>query len=83
MLKKSPRIDVPCGSPVSKISFGNALSRSRPNMAQVITGRTRPTKVKKAERTQKRKRHDLDAENLERAVQELVGGLLASRKFNE
>lgn len=37
-----------------------------------ITGRTRPTKVKKRENKQKRKRDDVDVEKLEQAVQELV-----------
>ncbi|KAF1939566.1 DEAD-domain-containing protein [Clathrospora elynae] len=36
-----------------------------------ITGRTRPTKVKKRENVQKRKRDDVDVEKLEQAVQEL------------
>jgi ATP-dependent RNA helicase DDX10/DBP4 len=37
-----------------------------------ITGRTRPTKVKKQASAQKRKRDDVDVEKLERAVAELV-----------
>jgi ATP-dependent RNA helicase DDX10/DBP4 len=37
-----------------------------------ITGRTRPTKVKKRENLQKRKRDDVDVEKLEEAVAELV-----------
>lgn len=41
-------------------------------MAQGVTGRTRRTKPKKQERTQKRKRDDVDAEKLEEAVAELV-----------
>ncbi|KAH9870388.1 ATP-dependent RNA helicase dbp4 [Plenodomus lingam] len=36
-----------------------------------ITGRTRPTKVKKRENIQKRKRDDVDVEKLEQAVQAL------------
>ena len=40
-------------------------------MAPIITGRTRPTKPKKQERTQKRKRDDVDAEKLAEAVNEL------------
>jgi hypothetical protein len=41
-------------------------------VASGITGRTRPTKVKKRENLQKRKRDDVDVEKLEQAVQELV-----------
>ncbi len=41
-------------------------------VAPGITGRTRPTKVKKQENVQKRKRDDVDVEKLEQAVQELV-----------
>ena len=41
-------------------------------MATGVTGRTRPTKVKKQERAQKRKRNDVDAEQLVQAVQKLV-----------
>lgn len=41
-------------------------------VAPGITGRTRPTKVKKRENVQKRKRDDVDVEKLEQAVQELV-----------
>lgn len=37
-----------------------------------ITGRTRPTKVKKRENVQKRKRDDVDVDKLEQAVQALV-----------
>ncbi|OAL50705.1 DEAD-domain-containing protein [Pyrenochaeta sp. DS3sAY3a] len=40
-------------------------------VAPGITGRTRPTKVKKRENIQKRKRDDVDVEKLEQAVQEL------------
>lgn len=40
-------------------------------MALGVTGRTRPTKPKKQERSQKRKRDDVDAEKLEEAVQQL------------
>lgn len=40
-------------------------------MVPVRTGRTRPTKPKKAARGQKRKREDVDVEALESAVQEL------------
>ncbi|CAO2650430.1 Nn.00g017220.m01.CDS01 [Neocucurbitaria sp. VM-36] len=40
-------------------------------VAPGITGRTRPTKVKKRENVQKRKRDDVDVEKLEQAVQEL------------
>ncbi|KAF5851391.1 hypothetical protein GGP41_004225 [Bipolaris sorokiniana] len=39
--------------------------------APEITGRTRPTKVKKRENVQKRKRDDVDVEKLEQAVQDL------------
>ncbi|EME40907.1 hypothetical protein DOTSEDRAFT_82412 [Dothistroma septosporum NZE10] len=39
--------------------------------APYITGRTRPTKVKKHQNTLKRKRDDVDVEKLEAAVQEL------------
>lgn len=42
-------------------------------VAPGITGRTRPTKVKKRENVQKRKRDDVDVEKLEQAVQDLVG----------
>lgn len=41
-------------------------------MAAEITGRRRPTKPKKQERSQKRKRDDVDAEKLEQAVESLV-----------
>jgi len=41
-------------------------------MAPEITGRTRPTKTKKVDRAQKRKRDDVDADKLDKAVQELV-----------
>jgi ATP-dependent RNA helicase DDX10/DBP4 len=41
-------------------------------VAPGITGHTRPTKVKKRENQQKRKRDDIDVEKLEQAVQELV-----------
>jgi ATP-dependent RNA helicase DDX10/DBP4 len=41
-------------------------------VARGITGRTRPTKVKKRENAQKRKRDDVDVEKLEAAVTELV-----------
>jgi len=41
-------------------------------MTSHITGRTRPTKTKKQDRVQKRKRGDVDAEKLKQAVQELV-----------
>lgn len=37
-----------------------------------ITGRTRPTKVKKQAAKQKRKRDDVDVEKLEQAVADLV-----------
>ncbi|KAJ6278134.1 P-loop containing nucleoside triphosphate hydrolase protein [Bipolaris maydis] len=40
-------------------------------VAPEITGRTRPTKVKKRENVQKRKRDDVDVEKLEQAVQDL------------
>lgn len=42
-------------------------------VAPGITGRTRPTKLKKRENVQKRKRDDVDVEKLEQAVQDLVG----------
>ena len=41
-------------------------------VAPGVTGRTRPTKVKKRENIQKRKRDDVDVEKLEQAVQALV-----------
>jgi hypothetical protein len=41
-------------------------------VAPGITGRTRPTKVKKRENQLKRKRDDVDVDKLEKAVQELV-----------
>jgi ATP-dependent RNA helicase DDX10/DBP4 len=41
-------------------------------VASGFTGRTRPTKVKKRENMQKRKRDDVDVEKLEQAVQQLV-----------
>ncbi|KAF1996874.1 DEAD-domain-containing protein [Amniculicola lignicola CBS 123094] len=40
-------------------------------VAPGITGRTRPTKVKKQASLQKRKRHDVDTEKLEAAVEQL------------
>lgn len=46
--------------------------------APEITGRTRPTKVKKQQNAMKRKRDDVDVEQLEEAVAKLVsaaGGL--------
>src|SRR4051812_6552492 len=48
-------------------------SRFCANMvASGYTGATRPTKVKKRENVQKRKRDDVDVEKLEQAVQALV-----------
>lgn len=41
-------------------------------MAGVLTGRTKPTKVKKLQQSQKRKRSDVDVEKLQHAVNELV-----------
>lgn len=41
-------------------------------VAPGITGRTRPTKVKKQAGAQKRKREDVDVEQLEQAVEQLV-----------
>jgi ATP-dependent RNA helicase DDX10/DBP4 len=41
-------------------------------VAPGITGRTRPTKVKKQAGQQKRKRDDVDVEKLEQAVADLV-----------
>ena len=41
-------------------------------VASGITGRTRPTKVKKRAATQKRKRDDVDVEKLEQAVEHIV-----------
>lgn len=41
-------------------------------VAPGITGRTRPTKVKKQAAQQKRKRDDVDADKLEQAVHDLV-----------
>ncbi|KAB2574985.1 ATP-dependent RNA helicase DBP4 [Lasiodiplodia theobromae] len=40
-------------------------------MAGAFTGRTKPTKVKKLQRTQKRKRSDVDVEKLQQTVDEL------------
>ncbi|EKG19571.1 RNA helicase ATP-dependent DEAD-box conserved site [Macrophomina phaseolina MS6] len=40
-------------------------------MAGALTGRTKPTKVKKLQRAQKRKRSDVDVEKLQQAVDEL------------
>ncbi|KAL1626792.1 ATP-dependent RNA helicase dbp4 [Neofusicoccum ribis] len=40
-------------------------------MAGALTGRTRPTKVKKLQRSQKRKRSDVDVEKLQQAVDDL------------
>ncbi|KAL1644682.1 ATP-dependent RNA helicase dbp4 [Diplodia intermedia] len=40
-------------------------------MAGTLTGRTKPTKVKKLQRAQKRKRSDVDVEKLQQAVDEL------------
>jgi hypothetical protein len=42
-------------------------------VAPGITGRTRPTKVKKQASQQKRKRDDVDVEKLDEAVTALVG----------
>lgn len=44
-------------------------------MAGAITGRTKPTKVKKLQRAQKRKRSDVDVEKLQQAVDELVSSV--------
>lgn len=41
-------------------------------MSYEVTGRRRPTKVKKQINTQKRKRDDVDVHKLEQAVNELV-----------
>ena len=41
-------------------------------MAPHITGRTKPTKPKKQQRSIKRKRDDVDVEKLEQQVQDLV-----------
>lgn len=41
-------------------------------VAPGLTGRTRPTKVKKQINKQKRKREDVDVEKLDEAVAELV-----------
>jgi len=41
-------------------------------MAPHITGRTKPTKPKKQQRSIKRKRDDVDVEKLEQLVQDLV-----------
>lgn len=38
----------------------------------VVTGRTRPTKLKKQMRAQKRKRADVDVEQLQQAVDAMV-----------
>lgn len=46
-------------------------------VAPGITGRTRPTKLKKQAAQQKRKRDDVDVEKLEQAVTELVGECVA------
>ncbi|KAL6708510.1 ATP-dependent RNA helicase dbp4 [Coniothyrium glycines] len=52
-------------------------------VAPGITGRTRPTKVKKRENIQKRKRDDVDVEKLEQAVQELDPKNGAYKNFND
>lgn len=43
-----------------------------------VTGRIRPTKVKKQAASQKRKRDDVDVEKLEQAVEELVSPLFSA-----
>lgn len=48
-------------------------------MPYEITGRRRPTKVKKQANAQKRKREDVDVDKLEQAVTELVGPICAMR----
>lgn len=53
--------------------LANVTTTATPgSMAPVITGRTRPTKPKKTMNAQKRKRSDVDVEQLEQAVAELV-----------
>lgn len=42
-------------------------------MAAGLSGRTRPTKVKKQQSSQKRKRDDVDGDKLQQAVDQLVG----------
>jgi ATP-dependent RNA helicase DDX10/DBP4 len=49
-------------------------------VAPGITGRTRPTKVKKQASQQKRKRDDVDVEKLDEAVTALVGIPRTSRR---
>lgn len=51
-------------------------------MAPHITGRTRPTKPKKQERAQKRKRDDVSAEKLEQAVRDLVCLIRHNHSYN-
>lgn len=42
-------------------------------MAAGLSGRTKPTKVKKQQSSQKRKRDDVDGDKLQHAVNQLVG----------
>lgn len=49
----------------------NTQTPHHANMAPHITGRTRPTKVKKQTRGIKRKRNEVDLETLQKAVEEL------------
>jgi hypothetical protein len=55
-------------TPSRQLLFGDRLEMVAPG----ITGRTRPTKVKKQAASQKRKRDDVDVEQLEEAVAQLV-----------
>ena len=64
----------------TKISYDATKFTNTPDLGQCtemvapgITGRTRPTKVKKQISQQKRKRDDVDVEKLEQAVNDLVG----------
>lgn len=51
-------------------------------MAGALTGRTKPTKVKKLQRTQKRKRSDVDVEKLQQTVDELVSSASPCPRFD-
>lgn len=51
-------------------------------MAGALTGRTKPTKVKKLQRAQKRKRSDVDVEKLQQAVDELVSSSPLCPRFD-
>lgn len=49
-----------------------SIIHNQPDMAPHVTGRTKPTKPKKQQRSTKRKRDDVDVEKLEQLVQDLV-----------